>query len=101
MAYSLSSFSPKFFYAEGEPYDRSNYAVNSKGQPTSLWSAICMTLDKEKSRIVEILEVPEPTPEYVMECIQKVDLCDDLYSPVGCYIEAGSFYTIEVYDDDH
>jgi hypothetical protein len=116
MAYDLM-FGGEFFYAAGEPYDRSNYAVDEKGRPISLYSAICMALDddKERARIEDELEwnhrtpatynkwfkigdkIPI-TPEIVMEACEKVDTCGTLTVPVDVWMVKGGWYTFDVWD---
>ena len=116
MAYSLS-FSPEFFYAVGEPYDRNDHAVDKKGRPISLWSAICMALedDKERARIEDELgwkchlpatynkffmpgEKIPIIPEAVMDACIKEDTCGDLSVPVDVWLVDGGWYTFEVWD---
>lgn len=116
MAYSLS-FSPEFFYAVGEPYDRNDHAVDKNGRPISLWSAICMALedDKERARIEDWLEwdwhtpatykkwfkvgdkIPI-TPEIVMDACIAEDTCGDLSVPVDVWLVKDGWYTFEVWD---
>lgn len=116
MAFSLS-FSPEFFYAEGEPYDRKDHAVDAKGRPISVWSAVCMALEDEKERLrIESwldwdVHMPATykkyfmpgekipiTPEIVMEAIEKVDTCGTLTVPVDVYIDKDGWCSVEVWD---
>lgn len=104
MSFDISDFSPEFFFAEGEPYDRTDLALNSKNKPISVWSAIGLALedDKEKTRIAEYLDI-EPeylTAEMVLDAIRNVDTCTDLTSPVEVWIDDDGWCTLLVYDKD-
>jgi hypothetical protein len=109
MAFSLDGmFSPEFFLAEGEPYDRSDFAVNKDGKPVSLWSAIGMALENEdeRKRIEDVIGWNEDkknkidiTPEVVYDHILKTDTCGTLEVPVDCYIDEDGWVTIDVYDE--
>ena len=118
MAYSIDScLGSEFFYAEGEPYDRNTHAVDSKGRPISVWSAICMALedDKERARIESWLEwdchMPATykkyfmpgekipiTPDVVLDAIMKVNTCGDLRVPVDVWIDDCGWCTLDVWD---
>jgi hypothetical protein len=52
MAFSLE-FSPEFFFADGEPYDRGDLALNSNGNPVSLYSSILQSLEDPYFREVK------------------------------------------------
>ena len=109
MAFSLvGMFSPKFFFAEGEPYDRSDYAVNKDGKPISLWSAICMAIDnkEERKRIEDAIGWNRDgnvkiqiIPEVVLGEIEKIDTCSSLGVPVECWVDDGGYVTIDVYEE--
>jgi hypothetical protein len=105
MAYS-HSFSPEFYFAEGEPYDRSDNAVNSKGQPISLWSALNMLKesDPENWKCICIDCFPATnwehvTVESILELAKQVDTCSNLDTPVHVWIDCLGYYTVDVYDE--
>lgn len=96
--YSLTSFGPDFFFAEGEPYDPIH--VNSAGQPVSLYSAIYKALEDSNFR-TEAAEVLECNPEYVTvealyDLAVETDSCCNLEVPVEVCITAR--LTVLVYE---
>jgi hypothetical protein len=99
MAFSLS-FSPEFFFAEGEPYDCD---PQPSDRPVSVWQAI-ISIPEERyaemaSEIFGLDDHPEFLgPETVMEKIQETDTCTDLRSPVEVWIDPDGYYTVFVYD---
>lgn len=103
MAYSLS-FSPAFFLAEGEPYDRSNLALNKCGKPISVWSALEQKRQSDPdwwddlAREVFGCEGKFLDLETVLEKIEGTDTCGDLSSPVDVWIDPDGDFVIEVYD---
>lgn len=106
MSMSLS-FSPEFFLAEGEPYDRSDLALNRKGKPVSVWSAICLMKENNpddwKSMAHEVFGLSEEDSELLMaeavlDKIQETNTCDDCRSPVRVYIDDKGDYSVEVWD---
>lgn len=102
MAYSLS-FSEEFFLAEGEPYDRSDRAVNSEGKPVSLYSAICMMPDEQWKEIAADLfnlkgEPGLLAPEAVFEMARETGTCSNLNSPVEVWIDSDGEYRVKVYE---
>lgn len=106
MSYCLS-FSPEFFFAEGEPYDRSDHALNSDGKPVSVWSAIELALADNETRVqIASYVLPEGsnpdwlTAEAVLSAIEATDACTDLSSPVEVWIDSTGSCTLEVWDDD-
>lgn len=106
MSYSLS-FSPDFFYAEGEPYDRSDLALNEKGRPVSVYSAICLMKQKRpkawKTMCKSVFKGVKPefiSEDSVMEKVRETDRCSDLSSPVEVWIDRKGFHTIKVYEVD-
>lgn len=99
MAFSLT-FSPEFFLAEGEPYDRADYAVNSDGKPVSVYSALCMMpADEWESIASDLFGLTHEmlTPEAVLDLIRETDTCTDLTSPVEVWIDAEGDYRVLVY----
>ncbi len=102
MAYELS-FSPEFFFAEGEPYDTNEPALNSRGQPVSVWTAIGDISRSLWAAMAEEIFECEPdhlTPETVLEKIQETNTCSNLNSPVRVWIDPEGYYTVDVYDKD-
>lgn len=102
MSYDLC-FSPEFFLAEGEPYDRPDFAVNAKGQPTSVWSAICLIKEYEPKLWQEIAEKffnttgEFLTEDSVLTLIRKTNTCSNLNSPVEVWLDPQRNYTLHVY----
>jgi len=102
MAYELrGSFSPEFFFNEGEPYDVN---VEKSDRPTSVWQAI-ISMDDEKWNNVakDVFDNLNPeflTPEAVLEKIEETDTVGTLSSPVDVWIDKDGYYTIDVYDRD-
>lgn len=101
MAYELS-FSPEFFLAEGEPYDRSDLALNSAGKPTSLYSAICMALEDENFRVraSETFDVRtyHLTATFLLEKAQEVNTCSTLSCPVSVWLDPQGWLTVDVWE---
>lgn len=111
MAYSLSLFGPELYFAEGEPYDRPDYAKNAKGQPVSLWSAICMKLEESpewRADLEGLLEVPESMAgklpvdllaTQAIELAQEANTCSSLSCPVEVWIDRDGDLRVLVWDD--
>lgn len=103
MAFSLE-FSHEFFMAEGEPYDRSDLALNADGNPVSVWSAVCkLKIDKPDVWAEMARDIFECEPEHLTEAmvqgkIQTTDTCLDLRSPITVYIDQYRSYSIQVWD---
>lgn len=101
---SISSFSPEFFLAEGEPYDRSNLALDKDGNPISVYSAICLLKEKDPERwktlAEEEFEVPAEmlTADAVYERALEIDTCGDSRTPVDVWLDAEGWITVDVYD---
>jgi hypothetical protein len=100
-SYELS-FSPEFFFAEGEPYD----ALSDTKRPVSVWAAIeGMRLHHpeqwaELAKEVFGLDNPEYlTSETVMDKIRETNTCGTLSSPVDVYIDPEGWFTVDVYDE--
>lgn len=105
MSYSLG-FTEEFFLAEGEPYDRSDLALNDDGNPVSLWSAIEMMREKNPEEWAEMArdlfdcgsEVYLNT-EAVYDLACDTDRCSDLSSPVEVWIDPEGDFRVFVYDN--
>lgn len=102
MSYELS-FSSEFFLAEGEPYDRSDLALNFDGNPVSVFSAICKLKENTEEWNSLAKEVFDTTGEFlteetVLEKIEETNTCSNLSSPVSVWIDSEGYYTVEVYD---
>ncbi len=100
MAYELS-FSPEFFFAEGEPYDG---GPEPSDKPISVWHAIesMRLLQSERYRnLARDVFSTEPewlTPETVLDRVRETNTCRNLNSPVEVYIDVEGYYTLLVYD---
>lgn len=106
MSFELS-FSPEFFLAEGEPYDRSDLALNADGEPYSVYSAICLMQRKDRKKWNRMArEVFGCTgvrlnPETVLERIQETNTCGTLSVPVDVYVDSDGSYTVDVHEATH
>lgn len=96
MAFDLS-FSPEFFFQEGEPYDRHDLAINEEGNPISLWSAIEMLSDSELESISKVLNVQSISSEMIISQIEKVNTCSNLNSPVEVWVDKNGYIKIKVW----
>lgn len=114
MPYS-HSFAAEFYYAEGEPYDRADLALNAAGNPISLYSAILKKLQDEAWR-VEVLEALLPAAKPIvprqscpgiddiaafelLEMARRTDTCTNLSSPVEVWLDEAGDFRVEVYDE--
>jgi hypothetical protein len=106
MSFELS-FSPEFFLAEGEPYDRSDMALNRKGLPTSVWSAIghMFESDKDKWRAMaaDLFELKGKDAdllmaEAVLDMVEATNTCTDIRAPVEVWIDPKGDYRLKVYE---
>lgn len=103
MSYSLG-FSADFFLAEGEPYDRSDLALNADGKPVSVWSAISHMKEKNPIEWAGLArEVFDCAPEFlseeiVLDKIRETDSCSNLSVPVRVWIDAEGNYSVEVWE---
>ena len=104
MSYSLS-FSQDFFLAEGEPYDRSDLALNDDGNPISLYSALLKWAEDKPegwaSMAKDVFGLDEPEYldiETVLQKVEETDTCSNLSVPVRVWIDSEGDYTVEVYD---
>lgn len=106
MSFELS-FSPEFYFAEGEPYDRSDLALNADGQPYSVYSAICLMAEKRKSdwrRLAREVFGCKPehlTAETVLDKIHETNTCGTISVPVDVWIDPEGYHTVEVHDASH
>jgi len=107
MSYECS-FSLEFWLAEGEPYDRSDLALNAQGKPTSVYSAICMAIrdpgwcEHAREWLREALggiAVEDAMPEILLDVAEKIDTCGTLKSPVDVWLTPGGEVTVEVWDE--
>jgi len=117
MSFELS-FSPEFFFAEGEPYDRDEYTDEEKERPYSVWMALSVMPDDEYRELVASCflqsflkpgeyaggEIQEDLPDLrdvFMTAIQNVNTCSNLTTPVEVWIDAEGHHTIRVWDGPH
>mgnify|MGYP001363663215 CR=1 FL=1 len=105
MAFDLE-FSPEFFHAEGEHYDRPDLALNRKGQPISLYSAICVFIRKNRKGALTAAGIPNhlrpsdhELAETLFEQAQKVNTCGKLTPPVDVWLDSRGVYRVLVYDE--
>lgn len=99
MAYS-HSFSPEFYFQEGEPYDG---GPEPSDRPTSVWHALesMRVLHPERwdAMARDVFGFPGRlvTEESVMDAIRLTDTVSNLATPVRVWIDPQGYYTIEVY----
>lgn len=101
MSFDLQ-MSPEFFYAPGEPEDAPP-AVNSKGQPISLYSAISSMPAAELAKLATILKTNPDTSDFVsrlVEMAKKTDTATNLGSPTEVWIDPAGDFRVRVYSDD-
>lgn len=102
MSYSITSFSPEFFFAEGEPYDGGPDPETTE-RPPSVWCAIerlRLTDPAAWADIARDVFGTEPqylTSEYVLDKIRETNACRTLTTPVRVYIDSMGDYFVEVY----
>jgi len=100
MAFELS-FSPEFFFAEGEPYDG---GTEPSERPISVWNALesmrVLHPDQWEKLAQEVFneEGKFLIEETVLEKIQETNTCRNLNSPVEVYIDPKGYFTIKVYE---
>jgi len=106
MSYELS-FSPEFFLATGEPYDRADLALNADGEPYSVYSALCLMKDKRpgewNAMARELWRCPGKVldPESVLGMLQETDSCATLSVPVEVYIDSEHRWSVLVHEATH
>lgn len=100
------SFSPEFFFAEGEPYDGGPELPARR--PISVWSAIetlRLSNPEEWAELAhEVFGLKNPdhlTPEAVLEKVQETNTCANLSSPVRVYIDPEGNFQLRVYEEEH
>lgn len=106
MSYQLCGmFSPEFYFAEGEPYDRCTPLTKAeRKRPRSVWQAIEILAEDESrwdalARDVFQIEGRFLTPESVLDKIQETDTAESIGNPARVRIDPEGDYTIEVYGD--
>lgn len=99
MSYS-HSFSPEIYYAAGEPYDRNTLALDAKGRPVSLYSAIRLMSQAEWKTACRAnkLNWKIARPEDLVEAAQRIDSVTDLGSPVEFHLSEDGWCTVRVWD---
>ena len=100
MAFDLS-FSPEFFFAEGEPEDRGDLALNDQGQPVSVWSALDAMPRRrwdQMARAVFGVSGESLTTRTVLDRIRETNTCGTLTPPVDVWIDAAGDYRVHVHD---
>lgn len=99
MNYDLN-FSPEFFLAEGEPYDRVDHAVNADNRPISVYSAVTMMDEDEWASLATDVFGCKPehlTAETVIDKIRETNTCRNLNSPVEVWIDNEGSYVVRVW----
>lgn len=106
MAYDLS-FSPEFFFAEGEPYDCTldlDGLRNGIVKPTSVYQALCVLSDEDLIAAAETCTGKPwpidraPEPECFLDYVERTNTCSNLDSPVEVWIDPDGEHRIKVYD---
>ena len=106
MSYSLD-FTPDFYLAEGEPYDRSTLALNRDGNPISLYSAIILFIESDRESALRAANVPAQDWKFVasntlaetlLTQAQEVGTCGDISSPVDVWLDRKGNYKVNVYE---
>lgn len=106
MSFSLS-FSPEFYLATGEPYDRADLALNADGEPYSVYSALSLMQLKRKrdwhrmAKDVFDCSGDDLSPETVLDKIHATDTCGQLHNPVDVWIDSEGHYTVDVHEATH
>ncbi len=101
MSFDLQ-MSPEFFYAPGEPEDAPP-AVNSKGQPISLYSAISSMSAADLAKLAKKIKTSPDTSDFVcrlVELAKKTDTATNLSSPTEVWIDPAGDFRVRVYSDD-
>ena len=113
MAFELS-FSPEFFFAEGEPYD---CVLDLDGlrsgavKPTSVYQALCAMSDEDLITAFEAISPPESRPAWsgpllafgrpdelwLRDAILETNTCSNLDTPVEVWIDPEGRHTIKVW----
>lgn len=101
MPYDLC-FSAEFFLAPGEPED-AEPAVNSKGQPISLFSAISSMPADKLAELGVMIDVDPQASDFVWRLIdlaKKTDTATNVNSPIEVWIDKAGNYRVKVYSAD-
>jgi hypothetical protein len=101
MSYELS-FSPEFFFAEGEPYDTSELSLDEQGRPTSVYSALSLIAQNDPARWREIADSIGMDAEYVsvediVGTIIETNTCSNIDTPVHVWVDPEGEHTVAVY----
>lgn len=96
MSYELSSFSPEFFFAEGEPYDADR---GTSDKPDSVWQAIQSMSDEEWARVADAVDIPRDllSADVVFDFVRTTNTCSNLDTPVEVWIDPKGDCRIRVY----
>ena len=106
MSYKLSMMS-EFWFAEGEPYDRSDLALNAKGQPVSVYSAIEKALENEdfKNDVSQLLKMENLEifdngflADTLINVAIDTNTSTNLDSPVEVWIDEDGLLKVYVYE---
>ena len=98
MAYELS-FSSDFYMLPGELYDGADYPHGS--EPYSVLGAIRALGEDERAAIArEVFDIDPQylTEETLLECVQDVNTCTNLSSPVEVWLDDKGAHTLDVYE---
>jgi len=100
--FSLLNFTPDFFLATGEPYERTDLALNRTGKPFSLYSALRMALEDNdfRTHASETFGVrsSDLTAEYLLDKAREVNKCGTLSTPVDVWLDEEGCLSVEVYE---
>lgn len=94
--------SPEFYYAPGEPEDAPP-AVNSKGQPISLFSAISSMPEKDRAKLAKKIKTSPAASDFVcrlVEMARTTNTSTNLSSPTEVWIDPAGDFRVRVYDAD-
>ena len=104
MAFELN-FAEEFFFAPGEPLD-APLAVNSEGEPTSLYSAISALIDELSAEdVAELASSVDSSPGAedfayrLVERARRTNTCSDLESPVEVWIDSEGDFRVLVHGE--
>lgn len=100
------SFSPEFWLAEGEPYDRAGLALNKNGKPISVFSAICKELNDPEFRtlVCDAFELAQnlrddTIAEFLLDNAQEANTCANLTTPTEVYLDDTCTVSVFVWDN--
>lgn len=91
------SFSPEFFFQEGEPYDG---GPGWSDRPTSVWQALESMSDEDwHSMCLDLGLSPDFTDyEEIIDMIHQTNTCSSLTSPIEVWIDPEGIHTVLVYN---